>query len=499
MNVALTVTVIIVAIAVIIGFISRGRTKMDLEQWSVAGRNFGGALLWVLAAGEIYTTFTFLGASGYAYANGGPAFYILGYGTLAYIISFFVLPPLWRYAARHRLVTQADYFAHRFDSRWLGVLVAVVGVIFVVPYMTLQLEGLGDIVTTVTNGAVSRTAAMVVAFALVAFFVFVSGLRATAWTSVLKDALLIGTVLFVGIALPIKYFGSFSGVVNAVNHAHPGHLALPGSSGDLGVGWMISTLLLTSMGFYMYPQAFMANYSAKSTQAIRRNATFLPLYQILLLLLFYVGFTALLVVPGLKGAQTNFALLDLTKRAEPGWITGLIGGAGALAAMVPASALVLGAATLIGRNIYQGVVVPTASPQSVLRVSRFFILVVMGVSLYIAISVPSLIVNLLLAAYDGVTQFFPAVVLSLVWRRASKTGAAAGIVVGVGLALYLVISKHDPIFGLNAGIVALIANAIVTVLGTLLAGDRRTTDPLADYAPMAETEAAQPAGVGVDR
>jgi solute:Na+ symporter, SSS family len=490
-NVPLIITAVIVGLAVVIGFVSHGRTQMDLEQWTVAGRQYGGVLLWVLGAGEIYTTFTFLGAAGYAYANGGPAFYILGYGALAYAISFFLLPPLWRYAKRNGLLTQADYFTSRFASPWLGALAAVVGVVFVVPYGTLQLEGLGDIVTTVTDGKISSATAMIVAFGLVALFVFASGLRAAAWTSVLKDALLIVVVLIIGIGLPLKYFGSFSGLIDSVNHAHPGHLALPGSSGVLGVPWMISTLILTSMGFYMYPHAFMATYSARSTRAIRRNATFLPLYQILLLLMFYVGFTALLVVPGLKGAGSNFALLDLVKKGEPSWITGLVGGAGALAAIVPGGAIVLAAATLVGRNIYQDLIRPQAGQTSVLRVSRAFVLIVMAASLYIAIRSPSLIVNLLLTAYDGVTQFFPAVLASLLWRRTSATGVAAGLTAGVGLVLYLVISGHDPIWGLNAGIVALAANAVVMVLVSLVVPGRADRAVMAGYEP--ET-AAGPAG-----
>lgn len=498
MNVPLIITAVIVGIAVVIGFVARGRTRMDLEQWTVAGRQYGGVLLWVLGAGEIYTTFTFLGAAGYGYAKGGPAFYILGYGALAYIISFFLLPPLWRYAKRHMLFTQADYFTSRFGSRWLGALAAVIGVVFVVPYGTLQLEGLGDIVTTVTNGKVSSATAMTVAFGLVALFVFASGLRAAAWTSVLKDALLIIAVLIIGIGLPLKYFGSYSGLISAVNHARPHDLALPGSSGMLGVPWMISTLLLTSMGFYMYPQAFMATYSARSAKAIRRNATFLPLYQILLLLMFYVGFTALLIVPGLKGSQTNFALLDLVKKGEPSWITGLVGGAGALAAIVPGGAIVLAAATLVGRNIYRDVIRPQASDLSVLRVSRVFVLIVMAASLYIAIRSPSLIVNLLLTAYDGVTQFFPAIALSLVWRRTSTTGVAAGLIVGVGLVLYLVISGHDPIWGLNAGIVALAANAIVTVAGSLLIPGSVRRETMAAYRPLAAAGPGGPMLAGED-
>lgn len=458
---------------------------MDLEQWTVAGRNFGGIFLWVLAAGEIYTTFTFLGAAGYAYAKGGPVFYILGYGALAYIVSLFLLPPLWRYAKAHDLVTQADYFAPRFNSRWLGGLAAIVGVIFVVPYTEQQLLGLGEIVQSVTKGQVTSTQSMLVAFALVAFFVYVAGLRSTAWTSVLKDALLIIVVLIIRISLPLKYFGSFSGVVHAVNHAYPGHLALPGGSGSLGVPWLISTLILTSLGFYMYPQAFMAVYSAKSTRAIRRNAMFLLFYQILLLLMFFIGFTALLVVPGLTGTKSNSALLDLVNRGEPACIAGLVGGAGALAAMVPASTLVLGAATLIGRNVYQGLLRPQASGLSVLRVSRVLVLVITAIALYFAIESPALLANLLLTAYDGVTQFFPAVLLSLLWRT-STPAVASGICVGVGLALYLVVSGQDPVFGLNAGIVALAANAVVTVVLTLLLpAERAPAMPIRPPEPVA--------------
>jgi SSS family solute:Na+ symporter len=369
-NLPLIITAVIVVVGVVIGFAAHGRSRMDMEDWSVGGRRIGGVMLWVLAAGEIYTTFTYLGAAGYAYENGGPVFYILGYGALAYIISFFLLPPLWRYGKRNGLLTQADYFTSRFGSRWVGALAAVIGVVFVVPYGTLQLEGLGDIVTTVTDGKVSSSTAMLVAFILTALFVFASGLRAAAWTSILKDALLIVTVLIVGIGLPLKYFGSYSGLLNAVQHAHPGDLAVPGSSahGSLGVLWLVSTLLLTSMGFYMYPQAFAVTYSAKSARAIRRNATWLPLYQILMIVLFSVGFTALLIVPGLKGSNTNFALLDLVKKGEPAWMTGLVGGAGALAAMVPAAAIVLAAATLVGRNIYRDLIRPAASPSSVLGV-----------------------------------------------------------------------------------------------------------------------------------
>jgi solute:Na+ symporter, SSS family len=52
---------------------------MDLEQWAVGGRGFGWIFVFLLLAGEIYTTFTFLGASGFSYGQGAPVYYILAY------------------------------------------------------------------------------------------------------------------------------------------------------------------------------------------------------------------------------------------------------------------------------------------------------------------------------------------------------------------------------------------------------------------------------------
>ena len=48
---------------------------MGLGQWTVAGRSFGAPLVFLLMAGEIYTTFAFLGGSGFAYGRGGPVYY----------------------------------------------------------------------------------------------------------------------------------------------------------------------------------------------------------------------------------------------------------------------------------------------------------------------------------------------------------------------------------------------------------------------------------------
>jgi SSS family solute:Na+ symporter len=178
--IALTVIFVVVTAGSGIGFYAGARHKMDLEQWTVAGRGFGVVLVWLLMAGEVYTTFAFLGASGWAYSRGGPALYILAYLSLGYVVSFYILPHLWEVGRVHKLQTQSDFFEKRYNSKYLAACVSLIGVVSLVPYVQLQLTGLGIIVGVASFEAIGRTAAMVIAAVIVAAFVFASGIRAVA-------------------------------------------------------------------------------------------------------------------------------------------------------------------------------------------------------------------------------------------------------------------------------------------------------------------------------
>src|SRR5580698_8991389 len=146
MNIALVLLAIAAAVALLLGVLASSGKKMGVEQWAVGGRGFGWIFVFLLLAGEIYTTFTFLGASGFAYGLGAPAYYILAYGALAYVIAYFMLPPIWAYARTHGLHSQPDFFTRKYDSRTLGALVSLVDLVALLPYLVLQLTGLGIIV-----------------------------------------------------------------------------------------------------------------------------------------------------------------------------------------------------------------------------------------------------------------------------------------------------------------------------------------------------------------
>ncbi len=116
---ALFIIILFLFLALFLGIRAQRGKDMNLEQWSVGGRGFGTIFVFLLMAGEIYTTFTFLGGSGWAYSKGAPTFYILGYGALAYILSYFLLPPIWKYAKEHNLVSQPDFLRRNIEVKRL--------------------------------------------------------------------------------------------------------------------------------------------------------------------------------------------------------------------------------------------------------------------------------------------------------------------------------------------------------------------------------------------
>ncbi|HET6549256.1 MAG TPA: sodium:solute symporter family protein [Solirubrobacter sp.] len=426
---------------------SRGRDA-DLAEWSVGGRSFGAVLTWVLLAGESYTSFSYLGAAGWAYGYGAPILYLVGYLATGYATVYLFAPMVWGYAKRHNLISLSDILAHRFGSPRFGIVVAAVATIALLPYIQLQIQGMGLVVTAMSFGEIGLKTAFVVGFVVATGFVLVSGLRGSAWVSVLKDSLVILTVAFLAVYLPVKLFGGYGDLFGRLRVEKPEWLTLPGhDSPGLGVLWFMSTCLLNGVTYIVFP-SFVAGYlGSRSANTIRRNAIFLPLYSVLLLVPIMLGLAALFVVPSLE--NSDLALLTMVTRELPGWVVGIVGVAGALSAIVPMAVFMLCIGTLWGtRSVTRARVVVVAAGLAALAGALLF---------------PDALVRLSVLSYEGIAQFVPALVGGLLWRRMTTAGALAGLIAGVAIVAPLALSGHDPFLGLNAGLLGLVVNLAVNV------------------------------------
>jgi solute:Na+ symporter, SSS family len=504
MNAALPIIFASMLFALLLGIRARHGKDMNLEQWTVGGRGFGAVFVFLLMAGEIYTTFTFLGGSGFAYGKGGPTYYILAYGSLAYVLSYWMLPAIWRYANEHRLVSQPDFFARKYDSPALGALVSLVGLVALVPYLVLQFKGLGIIVSTASYGAISPDLAIWIGAAVVALYVSLSGVHGSAWTAVAKDIAILALVVFLGIYLPVHYYGGIGAMFAAIDQAKPGFLALPAQGQSLW--WFASTVLLTALGFYMWPHTFASCYTAHDERTFRRNAIVMPLYQLILLFVFFVGFAAILQVPGLTGPDIDLSLFRVSIQTFDPWFVGLIGATGVLTALVPGSMIMMAASTLLANNLYR-MARPGTGDAEVSRLAKLLVPVVALVAVLFTLHGGETIVALLLMGYSFMTQLFPTLIGSLARRNfITKEGAFAGILAGVATVAAVsltgtTIGKLFPtlpsaVKDLNIGIVALAANVVVLLIVSAATRREPVDAEAADAAPAASFSGDKPAAAG---
>ena len=475
--IATTIFGLAMVATIVVGLLSaRGRDK-GLAEWSVSSRGLGVVFIWLLMAGETYTSFSFLGTAGWSFSMGVPILYLVAYLTTGFAVAYVVGPALWTYASRHRLISIADMAEHRFRSRPLGILVAVVTTIFIVPYIQVQIQGMGVVVNAMTYGSIDLRVAAVISFVVAEVFILVSGLRGSAWVSALKDVLVIAVVVFLAVYVPLHFVDGVGDLMNRLVAEKPEWLTFPGhESGGLDGTWFVTTLLLNAVTITIFPTTVAGYLSARSPNALRRNAVLLPWYQLLLFIPMMVGATALFVVPNLK--NQDLALFSLVTDALPAPLVAVIGVAGALSANVPMSVFMLAIGTLWGRTLLGGG--NGADPRSrrsgsapaddvrTKRLSQLVCLLAGLLALAGSLFFPNTLVQLSVLSYEGLAQLVPTVLLALYWRRMPVSAATAGMLVGLTVMTLLWATGNDPLGGINGGVIALAANLAVTAAVTAL-------------------------------
>jgi SSS family solute:Na+ symporter len=464
----------------LLGFVGRRTPAKDLSEWAVGGRRVGSVAMWFLQAGELFTTFTFLGMAGLAFSGGVAAMYALPYVPIGYLVLFFLCRRLWTLGKQHGYLTQGDFLEDRYDSRLLGTLSAILGVLFVLPYLQLQITGLGLIVRLVTGDAASSTLSMVIGCLLVVAFVLWSGLRGVATTSYFKDAMMLIVLVVLIIAIPIHFSGGFSGIFHRLQQVHPQMLTVHSGSNDLT--WFITSMLVSAIGVGLMtlPHSWPPLMAARDPKVLRRNYMWMPLYELCLVFPMLVGFAAILVLP--KNSNSNGILLTLSKTVLPPWATGLVVVAAIATAMVPAAGILIGISSLVARNIAR-----VRSDRGQFWINHATVVGACGLALLLGLFRPDLLANLLLLTYSGTVQLAPANLLGFLRRRlVSKVPVLLGLVVGELVVIWLTFVDTKLVGNFNAGLVGLAANIIVLAVAGVV-------ERALGRVPAARTELAEQA------
>jgi SSS family solute:Na+ symporter len=426
----------------------RGHAGQDARAFFVASGQLGALLVFFLSVGETYSVASMLGYPGGVYAHGdGFSAWFFGYILMIAPVIFFLGPWIARAGRLYSCATISDFFARHFESRSLELVVTAAAIIVLVPVGTMQFLGLKIVLMTLAPDAPPLL--LIAGAGLLAFFyVAIAGLRASAYIAVLKDLLMIGSILLVsGVAL----VGWRHGLT-----AQPSVPEPPITTHDMR--FAASTILVQSAGYAMLPQTWSFLFSARSADAIRRSQVAAPIYMIMFPLLMCVATYALF--HGLHPSVPDQVFLTTAATLLPHWLLGVVLAGVTLAGLVLLSTVCLAIGSLATRNLASGLG-ETGQKRGAKIVTALYLFL----SIVSAESSGHLMATMNNIIYFGIVQTLPGLIAALRFRRTPAMAVIGGIIIGDVVALAIFASGVD-VGGLNPGLIGLVPNVITLIVLT---------------------------------
>jgi cation/acetate symporter len=451
------------------------RRTRSTQDFYAAGRSVSAAQNGLALAGDYMSAASFLGIAGLVAQTGYDGMiYATGWLVGWPALMFLVAEPLRNLGK----FTFADVVAFRLRQTPVRLAAAVGGILTVLCYTIAQMVGAGNLVALLFGMRYEAAVALVGTVML--GYVLFGGMIATTWVQIIKAILLLlGVTVLAGLVLA-RFEWSLGALYGAVATRYgqamlePGGLVTnPLDAISLGIALMFGVLGLPHilMRFYTVPDA-----SAARTSVLWATGLIGYFYLVIPL----VGFGAAALV----GRETIRSIDPGSNMAAP-LLAELLGGTpflGFIAAVAFATilavvaGLTLAGASALSHDVFvHAIRGGRATEREQIRVARIATVVfgILAVLLGILFRGQNVAFMVGLAFAIACSANFPALLLSIVWRRFTTAGALAAIITGAGVSLLLIVLSPTvwvDLLGYAAPVFPLRNPAIVSMTLAFLAG-----------------------------
>ncbi|RFU67610.1 sodium/proline symporter PutP [Bacillus sp. V59.32b] len=451
-----------------IGYVAYRRTA-NLTDYMLGGRNLGPAVTALSAGASDMSGWLLMGLPGAMYLSGlSSGWIVVGLCLGSYLNWLYVAPRLRTYTeVANNSITIPDFFENRFkdNSRILRITSALVILIFFTFYTSSGMVSGGQLFESAFNmdymTGVWLTASVVILYTLFGGFLAVS------WTDFVQ-----GTIMFIALILvpivTVVNIGSMDRTFDEIRSIDPA--LLQAFEGTTMIG--IISLLAWGLGYFGQPHIivrFMAITSVKEMKSARRIGMRWMIFSIvgaMITGLFGIAYFNMTDAPlGKDEHETVF--IQLAQELFPSLITGFLLAAILAAIMSTIAAQLLVTSSALTEDFYKAFIRRSASDKELVLVGRLAVLAVSLIALVLALNPNETILNLVGYAWAGFgAAFGPVVLLSLYWKRMTKMGALAGMIVGaVTVIVWEQIEKFAEVYEIIPGFIACtIAIVVVSLL-----------------------------------
>ncbi|HJS58335.1 MAG TPA: sodium/solute symporter [Vicinamibacteria bacterium] len=416
------------------------RHTTSAEHFYAAGRSVTGLQNGLALAGDYMSAASFLGIAGLVSLSGFDGLiYSIGFLVGWPIVMFLIAEPL-RNLGRY---TFADVVAFRLRQRPVRIAAAFGTLSVVCFYLIAQMVGAGNLIRLLF-GLSYETAVAIVGAVMLAYVLF-GGMLATTWVQIVKAVLLMTGALLLALLVllrfgmsPLRLFAAAAERYGAAVLA-PGQLVSdPWDAVSLGLALMLGTAGLPHilMRFYTVPDARTARTSVSWATG------FIGAFY---LLTFVLGFGAMVLVgqDAIRAADKggNMAAPLLAEAVGGTSFLGFIAAVAFATILAVVAGLTLSGAAALSHDLWVNVVRGAhASEAEQLRVARMatVLLGILSIGLGIAFKGQNVAYMVGLAFAIAASANFPALVMSVFWRRLTTAGAQASMLAGTASALLLI-------------------------------------------------------------
>ncbi len=458
-------------VVLIVGTLAHRTFRGTGEDYFLASRTIGPFVLLMTLFGTNMTAFTMLGASGQAYREGIIVFILMGSSSSLVIplVIYFVGTRLWWLGKKEGYLTQVQFFRERYESDLLGLFLFVVLVSLMLPYVLIGVKGGGDALQAITGGPEQGVASWIGSLLICGVvFIYVSygGMRSTAWANTFQTLvfMIVGGVTFLVI---LNNYGGLRGAMATLAETHPSLLAIGDSSHDSHLRYRVFSFLLLPFSVGVFPHIFSHWLSAKDARSFRYSIVFYPLC----ITLVWVPMVVLGTIGNIdyQAPLDGPILVKLILDNAGGVLAGFLAAGVFAAIMSSLDSQTLATGTMFTQDIvrHYGFHDRLSEKQQVLF-GRLFVMVLLALAFVFSMLTDQSIFSLGVWSLTGYTGLFPIILAALFWKRSTKEGAMAAVLLVAVLWVYFFLDSLGVPGEYSVGGTGILP-VVVIVLGSSLA------------------------------
>lgn len=482
-NMTVITVVTVVAYFVLMLFIGAkaGTFIKNADDYMNAGGNLGFFVFMILIIGTVMSGMTVLGSSGLAFVAGWPSMWEPIFVCFSLPILMIVFgTKIHRISKKHGYRTVQDYLAHRFQSpKVVRGIAGVVGVVMSFIYLVGQLNAITIVLAWLFK--LPNIYALLLGTVVVAIYVMLGGLYAIAYTALIQGlTLLFGSVVIVPFVL--KAAGGFTYINQRLAEIDPNLVALAypqvhppavPNAEFLTPLYLVSFFFLLAFGLAAAPHALNNILSARKNSYYKWAPVLA--FLIYIVAFYFIKFAGLaarvMVADGvLEVPRPDFAIIAGIEHSLSPFVWSIFAVVVLSAVMSTTDRLLLTIGALFSWDVYKNLVKPDLSDQSVQRMSKLAVVVASALAFFLAIKPPELLAFLIWMGIGLMLATYCVPLLAgLYWKRATKEGAIASMIVGLVVAILAgYIHQYVTILPVHFSFIAFVASAITMVVVSLM-------------------------------